>query len=292
MLDWATVELAVCVRDQPVAQVARLGRFVEDAGFASLWVPDVRGAGVDPSGALGGRDAFLTLAAVFEATSTLRGGIGVAATIFHDEVTLGRLAGTLNEQSEGRLLLGIGVSHREAAGGGGASYPSSPLTQTRAWVKAMRGYSAGGLAFGGGFPVLVGALGPRMVQLGAAEADGVVLNWLTPEHAATTVAAVRAAAPSGAAPLTVLYVRVSPADAVFADAVNYDRLVNYHNHFVNQGLTTAEAVVAGTCLPADDPAAAKERLAAYAAAGVDVLCLYPHGFVEEERVRVLAALAP
>ncbi len=286
------MELGICVRDLPAAEVARLGRFAEDAGFASLWVPDVRGAGPGPGGALGGRDAFLTLAALFEATSRLRGGIGVAATIFHDEVTLARMAGTLNEQSGGRLLLGIGVSHREAAQGGGASYPASPLAQTRGWIESMRGYSAGGLAFGGGFPVLVGALGPKMVQLGASEADGVVLNWLTPEHAATTVAAVRAAAPAGTAALTVLYVRVSPAEAVFADAVNYDRLSNYHNHFVHQGLTTPEAIVAGTCLPANDPAAAKAQLAGYAEAGVDMLCLYPHGFTEEERVRTLAELAP
>ena len=32
------------------------------------------------------------------------------------------------------------------------------------------------------------ALGPRMVELGAREADGLILNWLTPEHAARIAA--------------------------------------------------------------------------------------------------------
>jgi alkanesulfonate monooxygenase SsuD/methylene tetrahydromethanopterin reductase-like flavin-dependent oxidoreductase (luciferase family) len=67
--------------------------------------------------------------------------------------------------------------------------------------------------------------------------------------------------------------------------------VNYHKHFVAQGLTTPDDIVRGTCVPATDPAAVRERLAAYAEAGVDVVCLYPHGFDETERERVLAAVA-
>jgi alkanesulfonate monooxygenase SsuD/methylene tetrahydromethanopterin reductase-like flavin-dependent oxidoreductase (luciferase family) len=129
-----------------------------------------------------------------------------------------------------------------------------------------------------------------MVALGAAASDGVVLNWLTPEHAATTVAQVRAAAGPGRSPRTVLYVRISPPASAHADAVAYDSLANYHRHFVAQGLTTPEAIVAGTCVPADEPAAARDRLAAYAEAGVDVVCLYPHGIEEPDRARVLASI--
>jgi hypothetical protein len=88
----------------------------------------------------------------------------------------------------------------------------------------------------------------------------------------------------------VLYVRISPPAAAHADAVSYDALANYHHHFVAQGLTTPEQIVAGTCLPSDDPAAARDRLAAYAEAGIDVVCLYPHGFDEAERSRVLASV--
>jgi alkanesulfonate monooxygenase SsuD/methylene tetrahydromethanopterin reductase-like flavin-dependent oxidoreductase (luciferase family) len=150
----------------------------------------------------------------------------------------------------------------------------------------------GGLAFGGGFPVLVGALGPKMVRLGATEADGVVLNWLTPEHAAQTLRSARADAGPGRRPLTVLYVRLSPPAVAHAEARSYDRLGNYHRHFLAQGLTSPEAVVACACLPADDPAAVRERLAAYAEADLDVVCLYPHGFDGDDRDRVLAAVAP
>lgn len=283
------MELGICVRDVPAAEVARLGRFAEGHGYGAVYVPDVRG-GAPPGAPLGGRDAFVALGALFEATSSVRGAVGVAAVIFHSPPALARLAGTLHEQSGGRFVLGVGVSHREAAAPG--SFPASPLAEVRRWVTEMRRCSReGGLAFGGGFPVLVGALGPKMLALGASEADGVVLNWLTPEHAATTVATVRRAAPAGRSPTTVAYVRVSPPEAARRDAVDYDRLANYHRHFEAQGLTTPEAVVAATCLPPSDPARARERLAAYAEAGVDLVCLYPHGFDEAEREEVLARLA-
>jgi alkanesulfonate monooxygenase SsuD/methylene tetrahydromethanopterin reductase-like flavin-dependent oxidoreductase (luciferase family) len=119
----------------------------------------------------------------------------------------------------------------------------------------------------------------------------VVLNWLTPEHAADTVRTVRAAESPGRPATIVLYVRMSPAAAAHTDAVNYDALANYHKHFVAQGLTSPEAIVAQACLPADDPGAVRERLGRYAEAGIDVVCLYPHGFEEAERQRVLAAVA-
>jgi len=280
------VELGVCVRDRPADEVARLGRFAEAHGYRHLFVPDVRVPGAP---IMSGRDAFVSLAAAFEATTDLRAGVGVAAVVFHDPGTLARTAGTLNEQSGGRFTLGIGVSHREAAG---TAYPRSPLAEMRRWTAEMDRYARGGdLGFGAGFPVLVGALGPKMVALGVSEADGVVLNWLTPEHARETVVQIRSHARPDRRPTTVLYVRLSPPEAAHADAVNYDALDNYHRHFVAQGLTDPDAIIAGACLPAGDTAAARERIAAYAEAGIDVLCVYPHGFGEAERERVLAAVA-
>ena len=278
------MELGICVRDLPAAEAGRLGPFAEDRGFGYVFVPDVRGGATVTS-----RDAFVALAALFQSSTTVRGAVGVAAVIFHEPVALARLAATLTEQSEGRFLLGLGVSHREAAIGSGARYPSSPLAEMSRWAAEMRAASRTA-PFGTGFPVLIGALGPRMLALGAGQAEGVVLNWLTPEHARTTVEQVRSAAPQGSSPLTVLYVRISPPEAVQADARNYDALVNYHQHFVAQGLTTREEIVAGTCLPPDDPGAVRERLTAYAEAGVDVVCLYPHGFDEGERQRVLSSI--
>ena len=101
----------------------------------------------------------------------------------------------------------------------------------------LMGQARFGVTFGHGFPVLVGALGPKMVELGAARSDGLVLNWLTPQHAQETVAlAHEIGRANGRTPYTVLYVRLSPYDALHTDAVNYDAMANYHQHFQRQGL--------------------------------------------------------
>ncbi|MDH4146352.1 MAG: LLM class flavin-dependent oxidoreductase, partial [Acidimicrobiia bacterium] len=204
------MRLGICVRDRPATEVARLGCFAEDHGYDEVYIPDTRGAVADPAGRLSGRDAFVNLAAMFASTTRVRGAVGVAAVPFHLPGPLALTAASLAELSEGRFTLGIGISHAESARAAGVAFPSSPLAATREWLAAMKARSASGLAFGGGFPVVVGALGPKMVALGAAEGDGVVLNWLTPEHAARTVAEVAAAAAAGGPDhhaLSVLYVR-------------------------------------------------------------------------------------
>lgn len=288
------MDLGVCVRDLSAAELCRLATEMEGLGYTDLFVPDVRGASPDLDGPpLSGRDAFVSLGAVFASTSTLLGAVGVAAVIFHSRPALARAASTLNELSDGRFTLGVGVSHAESARNAGVEFPASPLATMRSWAAEMGTRSRHGMAFGGGWPVLVGALGPKMVELGATDADGVVLNWLTPDGAAETVAAVSAAATGvGRSGRSVLYVRVMPDELALLDAHNYDALANYHRHFVGQGLDTPEAIVAGTCLPASDLGRAREQLARYADAGLDLVCLYPHGWSEADRSRILTELAP
>jgi len=228
---------------------------------------------------------------MFAETEHVGGAVGVAAAPFRSLPHLALSAATLQEQSEGRFSLGIGVSHREAADRLGVPFPTSPLRWTEVACDELMGQARFGVTFGQGFPVLVGALGPKMVELGAARSDGLVLNWLTPQHAQETVdLAKNVGQANGRTPYTVLYVRLSPYEALHTDAVNYDAMANYHHHFVRQGLTTPEDVVAGTCLRSDDLGHAKEQLNAWAEAGIDLVCAYPHGLEQAEYETALAAL--
>jgi alkanesulfonate monooxygenase SsuD/methylene tetrahydromethanopterin reductase-like flavin-dependent oxidoreductase (luciferase family) len=280
------MQLGICVRDCPTDEVERLCRFAEDNGFSHVFFPEA--TQLQPDQRLGGRSPWVSLASGLNATRTLHAGVGVAALPFWSLPHLATTAATLHELSGGRFVLGVGVSHREAATRLGAPFPDSPLGYTRDALARLADLPT---SFGAGFPVLVGALGPKMVALGSQEADGVVLNWLTPEHASTTVAAARqAGAEAGRDPLVVLYVRLARAEDLLGDAVAYDQMRNYHQHFVGQRLERPEDIVAGTCLPWDDPGRAKERLGRYAAAGVDIVCLYPHGLEPDEREKALGAL--
>jgi alkanesulfonate monooxygenase SsuD/methylene tetrahydromethanopterin reductase-like flavin-dependent oxidoreductase (luciferase family) len=285
------MELAICVRGLPAADVAGGGRFAEDHGFAEVFVPDgARGAVVDDEGRLLGRDAFVSFAAMFAATTTVRGALGVAATPMHHRLVLPLLAATLQELSDGRFSLGLGVSHPEQTARFGVEYPEHPVESMRAWLRDLRGRSRGGVAYGGGWPVLVAALGPRMVELGAAEADGLVLNWLTPGSTRDAVERIRAvASAAGNQPRVALYLRLMSRDAARADAGRYDAMGNYHRNFVAQGITTVDDIVAQTTLARDDLGAARARLDEYRDAGLDTACIYPLAFDADDR-RALDAL--
>jgi alkanesulfonate monooxygenase SsuD/methylene tetrahydromethanopterin reductase-like flavin-dependent oxidoreductase (luciferase family) len=285
------MDLAICVRNLPAKVMADVGRFAEEHGYAEVFVPDgARGAMTDDAGRLTGRDAIAGLAAMFGGTSTVRGTLGVAAVPLHHRLVLPILASTLNEMSDGRFSLGLGVSHPEQTARFGVDFPDKQVTYMREWIRDMRGRSAKGMAYGGGWPVLIAALGPRMVQLGAEEADGLILNWLTPEHAAASVQRVRDSAPAGARPRVALYLRLMTADALRQDAARYDAMANYHRNFVAQGITNHDDIVARTTLWRDDLGASRARLDEYRASGLDTVCIYPMGFDAADR-RALAELA-
>lgn len=286
------MELGVCVRDAPINDLVALGRLAEDLGYAEIFVPDgAHGGQRDEHGRVTGRDAWCGLAAVFTATTRLRGAIGVAAVPMYRPLPLAMASSSLTEQSSGRFSLGVGVSHPELTAGHGVVFPERPVGYMRGWLDQLRQLSFDGVSFGGGWPVLLAALGPKMVELGAERSDGVVLNWMTPEHAAASVGTLRALRPDAPA-RSVLYVRLMPAEAARHDASWYATLDNYRRHFEAQGLDEPDAVVAGTTLPLSDLGVARERIAAYRASGIDLLCLYPQAVDASTRRKVLEALAP
>src|ERR1700682_6527314 len=83
------MDLAICVRNLPANQLTDVGRFAEDHGYAEVFVPDgARGGMTDADGRLLGRDAFAGVAAMFAATSTGRGTLGVAAAPMHHRLVL------------------------------------------------------------------------------------------------------------------------------------------------------------------------------------------------------------
>lgn len=278
------MDLAICVRNLSAKDMADVGRFAEEHGYAEVFAPDgARGGMTDAAGRLVGRDAFASFAALFAATSSLRGTVGVAAAPMHHRLILPVLASTLNELSSGRFSLGLGVSHPEQTALFGVPFPDKQIDYMRSWIRDLRFRSARGMAYGGGWPVLIAALGPRMVQLGAEEAEGIILNWLTPDQAAASVRQVREAAPAGSFPRVMLYLRLMTAEALHADAVRYDAMANYHRNFVAQGITSHDEIVAGTTLPRYDLGAARARLDEYRAAGLDTVCIYPAGFEPADR---------
>ena len=90
--------------------MTRLG---EQVGFDSVWVGDHLLYRDEVNGARGPWEAWTTLAGIAAATSRIAIGPLVACTSFHNPTMLAKLAGTVDEISGGRLILGLGAGWNE-----------------------------------------------------------------------------------------------------------------------------------------------------------------------------------
>ncbi|MGO8772182.1 MAG: TIGR03619 family F420-dependent LLM class oxidoreductase [Mycobacterium sp.] len=114
-----------------------LGRELESRGFESMWVGEhpqipVAAASQMPSGLLSAQkrmwDPFLSLMAAAQATTDLRIGTAVALPLERELFTFAKEVATLDQLSDGRLLLGVGVGFR----------PELELSQSIRWPDRYR----------------------------------------------------------------------------------------------------------------------------------------------------------
>jgi F420-dependent oxidoreductase-like protein len=168
--------------DDPIGELTGWIRQADDDGFASAWVPQIFGL-----------DALTALAAAGRGT-TIELGTGVVPTYPRHPMMLAQQALTANAAIDGRLALGIGLSHKPVVEGmWGISfaqparhmeeYLSVLLTLTREGYASFDGEAFrvhGRIQVPGArpFPILVAALGPRMLHVAGSLADGTV-TWMT-----------------------------------------------------------------------------------------------------------------
>lgn len=206
------------------ATVGRLAPRVEALGFHALWINDVPGG-----------DSLAGLRAAAGATTTLGLATGVIPLDRRPIDTLD-LSGLPPE----RTTIGVGS--------GGSRHP---LGLVREGVAALRQATDAA--------IVVGALGPRMRRLAAERADGVLLNWLTPEAAARVVAELQRDAGDRAV-RSILYVRTivdeAARPALVTEAARYESVPSYAANFERLGVRALDSTIDGTIDGA-------ERLAEY-----------------------------
>jgi alkanesulfonate monooxygenase SsuD/methylene tetrahydromethanopterin reductase-like flavin-dependent oxidoreductase (luciferase family) len=98
---------------QSYAEIRDQVRYAEAAGLDTVWFADHL-LGLDPDDVTGSPwEAWSVLCALAEATTTIRLGTLVLCTAFRPPSVLARMADTLQEVSDGRLVLGLGAGwHR------------------------------------------------------------------------------------------------------------------------------------------------------------------------------------
>jgi probable F420-dependent oxidoreductase len=167
-----------------------MGVEAEAAGFDALWVSDHVGF-CDPEGEWSGAwESWTLLTALAVATTRVRLGTYVTALPFRNPALLAKMAETLDEVSDGRVILGLGAGWNEpefAAYGfpferrfdrfeDGIRIIASMLRTGRADHAGRVDSARGALVQPRGprpqgLPLMVGASGPRMLRLTAELAD-------------------------------------------------------------------------------------------------------------------------
>ena len=252
-------------------------REIEAAGFTSAWFPGMNSVG-----------DLRSVEPMLAATGRLVLGTGIASVWTWTPADLAREANRLATAYPGRFILGLGVSHAPGVEATGQAYvkPYSKMVQFLDELPAVTA------------PVVLAALGPKMLELSRDRSLGAHPYFTPPEHTAYSRRVL------GPQPLLIpeLAASLTPgadgAAAARAYAKRYLALPNYTNNLKRFGFTDADIADGGSdrlisqVVP-NGPVALATRLREHLAAGADHIVVQPvteGGQFDAGALRALAEL--
>ena len=263
-------------------------RRLEASGYGALWF------GEAPTN----REALSHAALLLGTTERIAVATGIANIWARDAMASANGADTLNEAHAGRFLLGLGVSHAPAVKFRGHVY-DKPLSAMRAYVEAIAEHRYAVPAPARPSPLVLAALGPRMLELARDQAAGAHPYFVPPEHTS------RARERLGPGPL------LAPEQAVVLDTdperaraigrqhmAVYLQLPNYVNNLRDLGFADADFADGGSDRLVDaivawgDEAAIAARVRAHHDAGADHVAVQAYAPDAAEALGWLERLAP
>ena len=159
----------------------------DELGFDSAYVTHIAG-----------RDSLTVLMAYAAATEHIRLGTGVLPIFSRTPVSTAQTAATIDEYSAGRMVLGIGVSHKVTVENWFDSEISKPVTQMREYASIVRAilsaetppegeffntrFAFMGYGSRADLPIYIAALSPNMLRLAGEIGDGVMLWLCNPDY--------------------------------------------------------------------------------------------------------------
>ena len=162
---------------------------VEALGFETLWFPMSLA-----------HDSLVQAANLLCATNNLHIATGIVPIYDHSPQVVAGAQRTLFDQSDGRFLLGLGVSHQSFVEGVRRVEYGPPVATMRAFLAELDSGIAKTTASlretpdastrpsmsGAEMPRVIAALGPRMLELARETCAGAHPYLVTPEHTATS----------------------------------------------------------------------------------------------------------
>ena len=254
---------------QPAAKAREVAAELDELGFGALWVPEAVG-----------REAVSHASVLLDATDRMVVATGVANIYNRTPAAAAYAQRLLADDSGGRFLLGLGVSHGPMVEGMLNQSWTKPYTRMVEYLDAMDRAFTVSPAPAEDPPRVLAALGPRMLALAASRGWGALTYFVPVEHAAV------AREHLGAGPmLMVEQAAVLSTDAAIArEAARkhmqmYLTLPNYVNNLRRLGWGDDDFAGGGSDALVDalvawgDTAAIGARVDAQRDAGADHVCV-------------------
>ena len=267
------------------SQLRDLVRTVEKNGYSTLWYPESRGY-----------ESMSLAAWLLSSSEKLVIGSSIANIYARDSFTAQRAMVSLNALYGDRFILGLGVSHIPMVEGLRGHRYDKPLAAMGAYLDGINRFATAGKPP----PVVVAALGPKMLALSGAKSRGAVPYNVTPQHTAQAAAILGPSKWLAVEQKVTLETDPAKARALGRKELSrYMVLPNYRNSWLRQGFSEAELADGGSDRFIDamvlwgDADTIRRGLRAHFAAGATQVCLQPvHADGDfAARDRMLAALA-
>jgi probable F420-dependent oxidoreductase len=248
----------------PAAEVRVAARTIEEMGYGALWYPESSG-----------REAFTTASLLLEATENVVVAPGIANLWARDATAMAAGSEALGEAHPGRFLLGIGVSHAPSVSRRGGTY-RRPLRVMQGYLDGMEQATYMGARADPEVPVVLAALGPRMLSLAGQRTAGAHPYFVPVGH--TSFAREVLGPGPLLAPEQAVVLETDPDRArsvARQHTARYLALDNYANNLRRLGWSDEDMRNGGSDELVDalvawgDVAAIAERVAAHFAAGAD-----------------------
>jgi probable F420-dependent oxidoreductase len=253
----------------PPNRVREVVAELDAQGWGGLWFGEAYG-----------REAFTNAAMLLGASSRMTVATGIANIYGRDAMAMAGAAKTVAAQFPGRFIAGLGVSHAPLVERMRGHEYAGPVATMRAYLSAMA--QAPFLAAPPEIepPIVLAALGPKMLELAAEQTAGVHPYLVTPAWTARTREIV-----GPDAEVAVMHaVALTDDEEVWRSRAHsfleiYTGLPNYRNSWLRQGFEESDFVRGGSerlkeaMVVRGDEAAVAAAVQAHLDAGASHVCL-------------------
>jgi len=270
------------------ADAAAFAKRIEGWGYGALWMPEAAG-----------REILSISAWLLANTGSLIVASGIANIYGRDALAAASAQKGLNEQSGGRFLLGLGVSHVPLVKDLRNHDYGKPIATMRAYLQAMASAPYGAIPPAERPKTVLAALGPKMLELSAELTDGAHPYNVPPQHteqARSIIGKDKLLCVEQGVILETDPARARALGRKFLDL--YLGLPNYVNNWRRLGFGDADFAGGGsdrlidTVLVWGDESAIRARLEEHWQAGADHVCVQTISASHAPNEQLLRLLAP